>query len=151
MIVFAGSDHAGFELRSLLVAHLRAAGHTVHERGATGSDPYDYPDAADVVCQELLNPPEAFGLLICGSGIGISIRANRYRHIRAALCMTTEMARLARAHNHANVLCLGARLIEPELAKEILMIFLASPEDHAERHEIRVAKLDGNISCGNER
>ena len=85
------------------------------------------------------------GVLVCGTGIGVSIRANRYSGIRAANCCTTEMAVLARQHNHANVLCLGARLLNLEQAEEIARVFLQTEEDTSERHSRRVRKLDGNF------
>lgn len=103
---------------------------------------YDYPDAADALCRRLLEGKLDFGILICGSGIGISIRANRHLGIRAALCTSPEMAELSRQHNHANVLCLGARITEPDVAIKCLDAFLNATPDPGERHVRRIVKLD---------
>lgn len=139
-----GSDHAGFELRTELAQEAKAYGHTVVEVGATSTEPYDYPDASDLVAQAILRGHSEMGVLICGTGIGVSIRANRYDGIRAAVCCSVETASLARLHNHANVLCIGARTTSVELAKEILKTFLETGEDGQERHVRRVEKLDGS-------
>jgi len=144
LTISVGSDHAGFLYRQALAQRIEASGHSVTHFGAMSTDAYDYPDAADLVCQEVLAGRAVFGILVCGSGIGVSIRANRHQGIRAALCTSVEMAKLARAHNYANVLCLGARITELTLGHEIVCAFLEGREDHALRHEIRVAKLDGN-------
>jgi len=144
-MIAIGSDHAGYGLRVALELALSEKGLAFKSLGAMSLDAYDYPDASDAVCQAVLAGEARFGVLICGTGIGVSIRANRYEGIRAALCTSVEMATLARAHNHANVLCLGARIIEESLAEQILSEFLEAPEDHAARHENRVAKLDGNL------
>lgn len=110
--------------------------------GAMSTDSYDYPDAADLVVSELLSGRADLGVLVCGSGIGISIRANRHAGIRAANCCSAEMATLARQHNHANVLALGERLVSEGDAMEIFDAFLAGEPDLAERHARRVVKLD---------
>ncbi len=144
-MIAVGSDHAGFEYRQTVEAFLREQGQEVISLGAMSLDPYDYPDASDEVVAQVLGGKAEYGILICGSGIGVSIRANRHPGIRAALCTSVEMATLARAHNYANVLCLGARITPPDLALEIVSAFLDGHEDHAVRHENRVAKLDGNI------
>jgi ribose 5-phosphate isomerase B len=142
-----GADHAGFCMRRDLAQWAREAGNDVSEFGAEGMEPYDYPDAADLVARELLENRADFGVLVCGSGIGVDIRANRYEHIRAANCLTTEMAALSREHNHANVLCLGARLMDLEEAKAILKTFLATPESVEPRHVRRVEKMDRGVGC----
>lgn len=139
-IVFA-SDHAGFSLRELLDAHARTLGHETMCVGAESEDAYDYPDAADLGSAIILSGRARFGVFVCGSGVGICIQANRHKGIRGAACVTVEQARLSRLHNHANVLCLGQRLTEPNLACEIMDAFLVETEDHAERHERRVAKM----------
>ncbi|HXH61105.1 MAG TPA: ribose 5-phosphate isomerase B, partial [Fimbriimonadaceae bacterium] len=143
-IVF-GCDHAGFALREALVRHAQAQGHETVSVGAESEEPYDYPDAADLACEILLGGGAEFGVLVCGSGIGICMRANRYHGIRAADCTSVEMAQLAREHNHANVLCLGQRITPEETAVLIMDAFLAEPENQAERHKRRVAKIDGNV------
>lgn len=142
-IVFA-SDHAGLHLRRTLEERARALGHGTVSVGAQSEEAYDYPDAADEGVQVLLSGQAEFGVFVCGSGTGICIRANRFAGIRAANCTTVEQARLARQHNHANVLCLGERLVPTEIALEAMEAFLTEPEDTAPRHERRVLKLDGN-------
>jgi ribose 5-phosphate isomerase B len=138
-----GSDHAGFHLRRHLAEWARVRGHEVAEVGAESEAPYDYPDAADEAVPMILEG--AWGILVCGSGIGISIRANRHAGLRAALCRNPLEASLARAHNHANVLCLGERLTTPYVAEETLAAFLNGTEDTNLRHVRRVEKLDGPV------
>lgn len=109
--------------------------------GADGEEAFDYPDAVDAAVGELVQNHLPFAVLICGTGIGVSIRANRYRQVRAALCCSPDDAEMARLHNHANVLCLGGRTTKPERAIAILSTFLGTGEDDAERHARRVEKL----------
>jgi ribose 5-phosphate isomerase B len=141
-----GADHAGFCLRRDLAEWAKGQGWEVAEFGAESTEPYDYPDAADLVARELERKTVDFGVLVCGSGIGVDIRANRYDFIRAANCTSTEMAELSRLHNHANVLCLGARLMDSEKAKEILETFLQTQESQEPRHIRRVEKMDRDVS-----
>lgn len=147
MKLAVGADHAGFELAVELVTWLKEQGHQVEQLGATSTERYDYPDASDLVACQVLSGQVAFGILICGTGIGVSIRANRYPGVRAAECTSVAMAELARGHNHANVLCLGSRILTPEEAKAITATFLDSPEDPGDRHVNRVKKLDGERIC----
>ena len=142
-----GSDHAGLELRRHVSHWARQHGHDVVEVGADSEDAYDYPLASDAVACELKSGDFDFGVLVCGTGIGVCIRANRYTHVRAAECTSVEMARLARQHNYANVLCLGGRILSKELAEQILAAFLDTGTDEAERHARRVNLLDANLSC----
>lgn len=141
-----GADHAGYELREELAKWAADHGHEVEQHGASGPEPYDYPDASDLVAHRLLEGSVQFGILVCGSGIGVDIRANRYSHVRAANCVTEEMAALSREHNHANVLCLGARLMDSERAKRILRTFLETVESSEPRHVRRVEKMDRDVS-----
>lgn len=147
MTIALGSDHAGFELKLAVASWLSEQGHQVESYGAESTDRYDYPEASNQVAQAVLDQKADFGILICGTGIGVSIRANRYPGIRAALCTNKEMASLAREHNDANVLCLGARILEEENALEIVRTFLASTVDSNERHQKRVALLDAPLTC----
>lgn len=142
-----GSDHAGFEMRRHVAEWARGQGHEVVEVGAASEAPYDYPYAADAVACGLKSDGYDFGVLVCGTGIGVCIRANRYPHIRAAECTSVEMARLARLHNHANVLCIGGRILSKEQSTEILATFLETGRDDAERHSRRVDLLDADLSC----
>ncbi len=146
MRLVLGSDHAGFAMRRDLAAWLRENGHVCEEVGAASAERYDYPDAADELVARLADFD--LGVLLCGTGIGISIRANRHPHVRAALCTTELMASLAREHNHANVLCLGARIAGPDQALAIVRAFLAGAESGEPRHEARVAKLDAPVESG---
>lgn len=141
MKIVLGSDHAGFDLRGVLAEYL-SVDHEVVQVGALDHSSYDYPNASDAVASVLLDGSAELGVLICGTGIGVSIRANRHPHIRAALCCGKEEAVLARQHNHANVLCLGARMLSSEQALEILKTFLSTDEDKDPRHERRVEQLD---------
>lgn len=134
------SDHAGLELKDALKAILTAAGHEVLDLGTNGPESVDYPDYGDRMARAILAGEAGRGVLVCGSGIGISIAANRHRGIRAALCHDTTSARLSRLHNDANVLALGARLIGTEVAKDCLTIFLET-EFEGGRHAGRVDKL----------
>jgi ribose 5-phosphate isomerase B len=134
------SDHAGFELKNAVKAELEAMGRRVVDLGAHGTASVDYPDFADAVAGALRDGQAAQGVLICGTGIGISIAANRHRHVRAALCHDAASARLARAHNDANVLARGARLIGTEVAKDCVRTFFTTAFEGG-RHVRRVAKL----------
>ncbi len=139
--IFLGSDHGGFALKAHLVEMLRAAGEEVHDMGVLSETAVDYPDIAQKTCGALLQEPEALGILICGTGIGISIAANKLPGIRAALCTEEYSARMARAHNNANVLCLGGRVTGPELAFAIVRSFL-STQFEGGRHQRRVDKIE---------
>jgi len=141
MRFFAGSDHAGLALKLHLVAWLRDHGHEVDDLGTHEGTSTDYPDWAARVTGRVLSESGSFGLLVCGTGVGMSIAANRRPGIRAALCTDSFTARLTRAHNDANVLCLGARVVGVGLAEDILAAFVAGSFEGG-RHAGRVAKLD---------
>lgn len=134
------SDHAGLEMRAALKDLLEGAGHTVLDLGTHGPASVDYPDFADAVAAAVKDGRATKGVLVCGTGIGISIAANRHRHIRAALCHSTTDARFARLHNDANVLVLGARTTGIEVAKDCATTFLATAFEGG-RHARRVEKL----------
>lgn len=140
LAIAIGADHAGPALKASLVAALRAAGHQVLDLGTNGPESVDYPDFAHAVCREVEAGRARFGVLICGTGIGMSIAANRHAGIRCALCTDATMARLAREHNDANVLALGARIVGDVLAQDILACFLATLYAGG-RHARRLAKL----------
>lgn len=133
-------DHAGLSLKQELKAALAEAGREVLDLGTDGAASVDYPDYADRLAATLAAGRANVGVLVCGTGIGIGIAANRHRHIRAALCHDTTTARLAREHNDANVLTLGARVIGVQTALDCLATFLAT-EFAGGRHAGRVAKL----------
>lgn len=138
--VALGSDHAGVTLKAALRATLEAAGHPTLDMGTNGPESVDYPDFANAVCAAVLEGRARFGVLVCGTGIGISMAANRHAGIRCALVHDVTGARLSRQHNDANVLALGARMIGPEVASDALAAFLATPYDGG-RHDRRVLKL----------
>lgn len=136
------SDHAGFELKKHLVEHSNIANFTWKDLGPTNTDSVDYPDYAQTLCRALLvSPAGTLGILICGSGQGMAMSANRFHGIRAALAWSTESTELSRAHNDANILCLGARLIEPALAVKLVETFLRTPFEGG-RHSARVLKIE---------
>jgi ribose 5-phosphate isomerase B len=134
------SDHAGFDLKAQLKQELAAMGFETLDLGPDSTASVDYPDFADRLAAALKDGQAKRGVLICGTGIGISMAANRHRHIRAALVHDVTGARLTRQHDNANVLCLGARLIGADVAKDCLKVFLTTDFEGG-RHENRVAKL----------
>lgn len=134
------SDHAAFELKAALVAALREAGHDVTDLGPEGVASVDYPDYGYKLAEAVAAGEAAFGVALCGSGVGISISVNRHPAARCALVSEPLSARLAREHNDANVIAMGARLIGPEMAKACVETFLATPFAGG-RHQARVAKL----------
>jgi ribose 5-phosphate isomerase B len=134
-------DHGGLELKNLLLEDLKAAGTAVSDLGTMTNDSVDYPDYAAAVAKALADGQASYGVLVCGTGIGMSIAANRFKGIRAARCTDVTDARLARQHNNANVLVLGGRTIGPEVAKDCLKTFLSTEFESGGRHSRRVAKL----------
>ena len=137
------SDHAGYELKSTLVTMLCDMGLEVLDLGTDGPESVDYPDFANALADALAAGSASRGILVCGTGIGIAMAANRHRNIRAATCHDTTDARLARQHNDANVLALGARTIGPEVAQDCVQVFLetAFEGNTNPRHARRVAKM----------
>jgi ribose 5-phosphate isomerase B len=134
------SDHAAFELKAALAEHLQGQGHEVLDLGPGGADPVDYPDYGYRLAEAIASGQATKGVAICGSGIGISIAVNRHPAARAALVSEPLSARLAREHNDANVIALGARLIGITMAKECVDTFFAT-QFGGDRHRIRVDKL----------
>jgi ribose 5-phosphate isomerase B len=138
--VAIASDHAGYELKNALKAVIEEHGLKVLDLGPHNSDSVDYPDMAATLAEALADGRAWRGVLVCGTGIGISIAANRHRHLRAALCHDVTTARLARQHNDANVLAMGSRVVGPNVAKDCLEAFLDTPFEGG-RHQQRVNKL----------
>jgi ribose 5-phosphate isomerase B len=138
--VAVAADHAGVGLKSLVEETLRAMGYEVVNLGTDGPESVDYPDYADKLAKALKDGSAGRGVLICGTGIGMSIAINRHKHVRAARCQDMTDARLAREHNDANVLVLGARTIGAETAKDCLRAFLATKFEGG-RHQRRVDKM----------
>lgn len=145
MILVLSSDHAGLDLRKWLVEKLAGEGHQCKEVGALDASSYDYPDASDELVKVLDQGQADYGILICGTGIGVSIRANRYPTMRCALCTTEFMAAMAREHNDANILALGSRVLGTEQALAIVHTFLSTGASDVPRHQARVAKLSAPI------
>jgi len=142
MRVAVGADHAGFDLRELLVRELAIAGHEVKDFGAYQMDATDdYPDFALVVASAVQSGEVDRGIIICGSGIGATIVANKVKGVRAATCHDTYSARQGVEHDDVNVLCLGARVVGSEVAKEVLAWFLRSVFSGEERHVRRLEKI----------
>jgi ribose 5-phosphate isomerase B len=138
--VIIASDHAGLELRRELVSALQELRVEVNDVGPTTNASVDYPDFAKAVCKAVAAGEYPYGVLVCGTGIGMSITANKYRGIRAALCTSEFEARMTRAHNDANVLCLGQRVVGAGLARSIVEAFVATPFEGG-RHQKRLDKI----------
>jgi ribose 5-phosphate isomerase B len=139
--IAVGADHAGFALTQVLVERLRGAGHEVVDLGTTSEESVDYPVYAHAVAVKVATGEVERGLLVCGTGLGMCIAANRHAGVRAADCVTVAMADMARRHNDSNLLCLGARLLDEAQASTILEAWLTTPFEGA-RHERRVAQID---------
>jgi ribose 5-phosphate isomerase B len=135
------SDHAGFELKEIIKTHLSGRGTSAKDFGTHSEESVDYPDFARKVCETVLAGEAGKGILICGTGIGMSVMANRYTGIRAALCHDHFTARASRSHNDANVLVLGGRILGADLAREIVDTWLDTPFEGG-RHERRTRKFD---------
>ncbi len=144
--IVIGADHGGFSLKEDLIKYLKSHNYNVIDKGTYSEASCDYPDIANEVVNTLLATPNAAGIIICGTGIGISIAANRNSKIRAALCHDEYTARMSREHNDANILALGARILSVDKAIVIMDIFLNTPFSNEDRHRNRVNKL-GNSSC----
>lgn len=140
MRITIGSDHAGFDLKQVLINHLRQGGHLVTDVGTRSTEPVDYPDFAEAVSLSVLRDECERGILICGSGAGASIAANKMPGIRAGLCHDTYSAHQCVEHDDVNVLVLGARVIGSELAKDLCTTFLNARFTAEERHRRRLAK-----------
>lgn len=140
-VVAIASDHGGFELKQVLSQELVTLGYQVLDLGTHDAESVDYPTYAEAVADALLSGRARRGVLLCGTGIGVSIAANRRPGIRAALCYNVETARLARQHNNANILALGGRTTETGTAKAVLRAFLDTAFEDGGRHERRVAMM----------
>ena len=142
MTIAVGSDHAGFELKEILKEHLKGRGMEILDMGTFTEESCDYPDYAKKVAAAVLDKKAQMGLLVCGTGIGMSIAANKIKGIRAAVLSDEFSAEATRSHNDANILCLGARVTDAEKAKVLLDIFLDTPFSGEEKHIRRINKLE---------
>lgn len=141
MLIYIGSDHAGYRFKTIIKAHLDGRGDEVVDLGTFSEDSVDYPDVAREVSEKVYENQESFGILVCGTGTGMSIAANKKTGIRAASCTSEIMAQYARQHNNANILCLGERILKDEnMATHIVDAFLTA-EFEGGRHEKRVEKI----------
>ncbi len=146
MRIAVGCDHAGFDkpepyYKPEIVKHLETRGMDVLDCGTDGPESVDYPDYAAKVCHAILNGDAERGVLLCGTGMGIAMAANRFKGIRAAVCTSPEMALLARTHNDANIIALGRRILSLEECLHLIDIWLDTPFSAGERHLRRIAKM----------
>lgn len=135
-----GGDHAGYTYKGMLKDVLATLGHQVHDFGPDSDASVDYPDHVHPLAKAVVNKEADFGILICGSGNGVAITANKYQDIRAALCWKIELAKLAREHNNANILCLPARYVSEQEAADMVRVFLSTAFEGG-RHQTRVSKI----------
>lgn len=140
-MIAIGSDHAGFEMKEALKAHLEERGYEVRDFGTDSEASCDYPEFAHAVAHAVADGEAEQGVLVCGTGIGMSMAANKVKGIRAAVIGDAFSAKATREHNDANILCLGARVIDLEKATEFLDIFLDTPFSNGENHVRRIGKL----------
>jgi ribose 5-phosphate isomerase B len=144
MKVVIGADHAGYEMKKQLTGLIQKLGHTVHDVGTfEPGKPDDYPDFAILVSQEILSGNAERGILVCGSGVGVSVAANKFRGIRAGLCHDHYSAHQGVEHDDMNVLVLGARIIGPMMAEDVAEAFLQAKFSGEERHVRRLEKVKG--------
>jgi len=141
MKITIGSDHAGFALKKVLIDHLQKSGHQLVDVGTNSTAPVDYPDYAEAVAQGVLQGGSERGILICGSGVGASVAANKISGIRAGLCHDSYSAHQGVEHDNTNVLVLGSRVIGPELAKDLCITFINARFTNEERHCRRLEKI----------
>ena len=141
MRIAVGADHAGFDLKQIIAADLRQRGHEVIDKGTDSTEAVDYPDFTEAVCKAVIDGQAERGLVICGSGVGASVSANKVAGIRAGLCHDTYSAHQGVEHDDMNVLVLGARIIGVELARELVENFLAAKFTGEERHRRRLEKI----------
>jgi len=141
MHVAVASDHAGFLLKGKVLAYLGELGHTVEDLGTRDTTPVDYPDFAEAVAEAVLSERVERAVLICGSGVGVSVAANKFPGIRAGLCHDTYSAHQGVEHDHMNVLVLGGRVIGEALARELVGAFVGAEQSQEERHLRRLAKI----------
>ena len=149
MHVAVASDHAGFLLKGKVLAYLGELGHTVEDLGTRDTTPVDYPDFAERVAEAVLSERVERAVLICGSGVGVSVAANKFPGIRAGLCHDTYSAHQGVEHDHMNVLVLGGRVIGEELAHELVRAFVGAKQSDETRHLRRLAKIEAiEAKCG---
>ena len=142
--IFIGSDHVATELKATIINHIRDMGIDISDEGVNSRDSVDYPVIAFKVANKVANEFNSLGILICGTGIGMSIAANKIRGIRAAVCSEAYSARMSKTHNNANILCMGSRVVGEEVSKSIIDAWIGS-EFEGGRHATRVKMIDTEI------
>ena len=147
MHISIGSDHAGYEYKSLIIKHLESLGHSVNDHGTVDNSSVDYPDFVHPVASDIIGNKSDFGVLICGTGNGVAMTANKYPEIRCGLCWNEDISRLIRQHNNANIIALPARFVDIVKAKSMVSTFLTT-EFEGGRHQRRAEKMTaGLFSC----
>ena len=141
MSIGVACDHAGYELKTKVIKHLESKGCVVHDFGTDSAESVDYPDMIHPLAKAIQNGEFPLGIILCGSGNGAQMSANKHPHVRAALCWNVELARLARQHNDANIIALPGRFVSKETAWEMIQVFLTTDFEGG-RHEKRVAKIE---------
>ncbi|MHA1988726.1 MAG: ribose 5-phosphate isomerase B [Promethearchaeota archaeon] len=142
MKVIIGSDHGGFKLKETIKEYIKELGYNIEDLGTNSTESVDYPVYAKKVAEEVKKDKDKLGILMCGTGLGMCMTANKFKGIRAALCYNESSAKLAKQHNNANILCLGGREFKEELAKKITKIFLETPFSNEERHKRRIKEIE---------
>lgn len=152
-MIYIGSDHAGYEMKEVIKASLKDNTGDMNfvDLGVFTTDSMDYPDIAREVAEKVSENKDAMGILVCGTGTGMVIAANKLDGIRAAAVTTDAMAEMARRHNNANIITLGSRIVDQEAAKKMVKIFLETPFDNDERHQRRVDKITAIEKSRNEK
>ena len=146
MKIAIGNDHAGVEYKNQIVNYLRGEGHEVFNVGTDDDNSCDYPDYAKKVCALVASKTADYGILVCGTGVGMSIAANKVKGIRASLCHNSFVAEMTRRHNDSNVLCIGARVVSLEDAIQLTKTYLSTPfdeVDNPDKHTRRISKIEG--------
>ncbi len=147
MRISIGSDHAGYDYKSLIIAHIQSLGHTIIDHGTADNSSVDYPDFVHPVAKDIIEDQADYGVLICGTGNGVAMTANKYPEIRCGLCWNEDISKLTRQHNNANVIAMPARFVDIVTAKSMVSAFLMTDFEGG-RHERRVNKITaGLFSC----
>lgn len=141
MNIAIGSDHGGFTLKQKLIPVIESLGYTIIDVGCYDDSSVDYPDYAEQVSKKIMSKDADLGILICGTGIGMSLAANRHMEIRAAVCHNEYTAEMSRQHNNANILCIGERVLSPEDAEIIVKVWLSTAFEQGGRHQRRIEKF----------
>ena len=143
MHVYIGSDHGGFKLKEVLKNWMESEGLEFTDLGCFSEESVDYPEIAHEVCEKVNSDPASRGVLVCGTGLGMSMVANKLKGVRAAMCTNEFMAQMAREHNNAQVICMGGRVSDEETSRKMLSMFLKTDFSGEDRHKRRISKIEG--------